>query len=351
MRITRIQRIVVRVPFLPGILPPPDMEESTASYPQPLDARCQDLLLLDTDSGLRGIGMSGPYFDVRDEDLSALLGTDPTAMQPRQMSGSGADIACLDLMAQAAGWPLCRLFGGRLQERVLVDYWISRMGPEASADAARRAVQGGFHGIKLKCKWEDGNIVERVQAIHAAAPGLRIVVDPNERFHSLDNALTVARQLEGLDVLFEDPFPKGDLTDFARFRQESSIPVAPHLQNPRQVIRAVELGAADGINIGPAGWGFVDMARIAAAADIPVWQASNVDLGVFDAFRLHASAAAPNCTLGSDLCGNFVHEHSLLAEPLVRDGYATVPTAPGLGVALDEDAVARYTVRTQEWCV
>ena len=91
------------------------------------------------------------------------------------------------------------------------------------------------------------------------------------------------------------------------------------------------------------------MARVAASADIPVWQASNVDLGGFDAFRLHAAAAAPNCTLGSDLCGNFVHEHSLLAAPLVEDGYARVPPGPGLGVALDAEAVSRYALCCQQW--
>jgi len=107
--------------------------------------------------------------------------------------------------------------------------------------------------------------------------------------------------------------------------------------------------AVDAINVAPSDWGFLDMAQIAAAADIPVWQASNVDLGIFDAFRLHASAAAPNCTFGSDLCGNFVHEHSLLSKPLVSDGYAIVPDGPGLGVELDEAAVARYQVFHDQW--
>ncbi len=88
------------------------------------------------------------------------------------------------------------------------------------------------------------------------------------------------------------------------------------------------------------------MARIAEAGGVPVWNASNVDLGVHDAYRMHASAAAPNCTLGSDLCGNFVHEHSLLAEPLVQDGYAVVPDKPGLGVELDDDAVQKYAVES-----
>ena len=44
------------------------------------------------------------------------------------------------------------------------------------------------------------------------------------------------------------------------------------------------------------------MARIAEAGGIPVWQAFNVDPGLFDVFRMHASAAAPNCTLGSAIC-------------------------------------------------
>ena len=107
----------------------------------------------------------------------------------------------------------------------------------------------------------------------------------------------------------------------------------------------MHLEAVDGINVAPSDWAFLDMARIAAAGGIPVWQASNVDLGLFDAFRMHAAAAAPNCTLGSDLCGNFVHEHSLLAEPLVQDGYAVVTDKPGLGVELDEEAIEKYRVR------
>ena len=145
------------------------------------------------------------------------------------------------------------------------------------------------------------------------------------------------------------PFPKTDLSEYRRLKGETSVLVAPHFQNPRQIIDAVHLEAVDAFNIAPSDWDFLDMARIAASADIPVWQASNVDLGIFDAFRLHASAAAPNCTFGSDLCGNFVHEHSLLKEPLVQDGYAIVPTGPGLGVELDEEAVARYAISAQQW--
>ena len=180
--------------------------------------------------------------------------------------------------------------------------------------------------------------------MHEAAPLLRIVLDPGHQFHTVEQALALAREIESYDIVFEDPIPKDSIDDYRRLKEETSIIIAPHLQNPRQVIEMVYLEAVDGINVAPSDWGFLDMAGIADAAGIPVWQASNVDLGIFDVFRLHASAATPNCTLGSDLCGNFVHEHSLLAEPLVQDGYAIVPDKPGLGIELDEDAMQRYAL-------
>ncbi|MBQ43069.1 MAG: hypothetical protein CME15_11455 [Gemmatimonadetes bacterium] len=345
MKITHLERTVVSVPFVPGILSPPEYEEYSPAYPEPLSRRRQDVLRIGTDVGLTGIGMSGPYFGSHPDPASDLIGRDPRDFEPRQLGGGGYDIALLDLIGKSVEWPLYRIFGGKAQDRVLVDYWITRMGAQESAAAARRAVELGFHGIKIKCCWEDGNVADRVHAIHAAGPDLRVVLDPGGRFHTVAQALELARELEGLDVVFEDPIPKDDMEDYRRLVEETDVIIAPHLQNPRQVIEVVHRGAADAINVAPSDWGFLDMARIAEAGGIPVWQASNVDLGVFDAFRLHASAAAANCTLGSDLCGNFVHEHSLLKEPLVgEDGHAVVPEGPGLGVELDEDAVSEYTV-------
>ena len=80
---------------------------------------------------------------------------------------------------------------------MLVDYWIARLGPEASAAAARRAADLGFHGIKVKCTLDDGNVADRVHAIHQAAPSLRIVLDPGHRFHTVSQALALAREIEG----------------------------------------------------------------------------------------------------------------------------------------------------------
>ncbi|MDA0746322.1 MAG: hypothetical protein O2954_07370, partial [bacterium] len=193
MKITRLERTVVCVPFLPGILPPSELELPTPAYPEPLNARRQDVLKVHTDEGLTGIGMSGPYFGSRKDNPPDLIGKNPLDFEPRSLGGGGYDIALLDLIGKALNWPLCRIFGGKFQDRVLVDYWISRMGPEASAQAARRATALGFHGIKLKCRIEDGDVADRTHAIHEAAPNLRIVLDPNERFHTLEQTLELAR--------------------------------------------------------------------------------------------------------------------------------------------------------------
>ena len=331
------------VPFVPDILSSDAEWHVRPAYPQNLDRRRHDILRLQTDAGLTGLGMSTPYDGEREAGAPGdWLGRDPLDFDPRSLTGGGWQMAMLDLIAKALDLPLYRLFGGKAQDRVLVDYWMHATSVEVSAAAARRASELGFHGIKTKGKLEDP-LEDRFRAMVEAAPGIRIVMDPKERFYTLEQTLELARRVEDLDIVFEDPFPR-DFDAYRRLREQTSVRVTMHLQTPRQVIDAVATGAVDGINVAPSDWGFLDMARIAAAGDLPVWQASNVDLGLFDAYRLHASAAAPNCTLASDMCGNFVHEHSLLQEPLVQDGYAVVPDGPGLGVELDEDAVRRYEV-------
>jgi muconate cycloisomerase len=352
VKITGFERTILRVPFLPGILPaaeygefaPPEDPFHPDSYPESIERRCQDLLRIQTDEGVTGIGMGGPYFGSTQDTPPDWIGRDPLDFEPRDLVGGGWPMALLDLIGKALDLPMYRLFGGKAQPSIKVDYWVARLTPEETGAAARRALGLGFKGLKMKCRWEDGDVVDRVNAVLDAAPDMRVVIDPNCRFHTVENTLQIARALEGKDVVIEDPIPRDDFTLLKRLKEESPLPIAPHLQSPREAIEVVQLGAADAFNIGPSDWMFLHMARIAEDGGLPVWTASNVDLGLFDVYRLHAAVAAPNCTYGSDICGNFVHEHSLMKTPLVVDGVARAPEGPGLGIELDEEAVKRYTV-------
>lgn len=353
MKITGLERTILRVPFLPGILPsaeygefaPPDKPFHPESYPESIAQRCQDLLRIQTDEGVTGIGMSGPYFGTMDDTPPDWIGHDPLEFEPQDLKGGGWPMAMLDLIGKTLDLPMYRLFGGKAQPSIKVDYWVARLTPEDTGAAARRALDLGFTGLKMKCRWEDGDVVDRVNAVLDAAPNMRVVIDPNRRFHTVENTLEIARALEGKDVVIEDPIPRDDFTLYKRLKEETSLPIAPHLQSPREAIEVVQLGAADAFNIGPSDWMFLHMARIGADGGLPVWTASNVDLGLFDVYRLQAAVVAPNCTFGSDICGNFVHEHSLMTKPLVENGVARAPEGPGLGIELDEEAVARYTVK------
>ncbi len=344
MKITGFERTVVCVPFVPNILSRDEEWHYRPTYPENLDRRRHDILRLQTDAGLVGLGMSTPYYGEKADQRPEWIGRDPLEFEPRNLQGGGWSMALLDLIAKVHDLPLYRLFGGKVQERILVDYWMHATSVEVSAAAAAQASALGFHGIKTKGKLEDP-LEDRFRAMTEAAPGIRIVMDPKERFYTLEQTLELARRVEALDIVFEDPFPR-DFEAYHRLREQTSVTIVMHLQKPRQVIRAVSTQAVDGINVAPSDWGFLDMARIAEAGGLPVWQASNVDLGLYDAYRIHASAAVSTCTLASDMIGNLVHEHSLLTEPLLENGYARIPEGPGLGVELDEEAVRRYEVTT-----
>ena len=91
MKITGFERTILRVPFLPGILPsieygefgPPDDPFKPELYPRSVGDRYQDLLRIHTDSNAIGIGMGSPYFHPLANPYPDWLGHDPLGFEPR----------------------------------------------------------------------------------------------------------------------------------------------------------------------------------------------------------------------------------------------------------------------------
>jgi L-alanine-DL-glutamate epimerase-like enolase superfamily enzyme len=148
-------------------------------------------------------------------------------------------------------------------------------------------------------------------------------------------------------LVFEDPFPKHDLAAYRELCRQVKTRVALHLADPRAMLQAIREQACSVFNTGgnPGMAGFVSNCYLAAAAGIPVWHGSGCDLGILDASYLHSCAAAPNCTLPSDIL-SYLREDDLIADPIdIRDSFAMVSDRPGLGVQLDDDAVRRHQVQ------
>ena len=361
MKILSVDVWTVVVPTIPGRVHSPEYVAETGWDQMP-----KHILRLNTDTELCGIGETGRGLPIDDVSAGArlLLGRDPESLMlqdvlaeadssgdewPYLRRGPGYfayEIAVFDLVGKARQVPVHALLGGAVRERVRADYWIGHQTPEDGKRSVARALEGGFKGVKIKCKLEEP-MVERLQAmLDVAGPEFKVTVDPNERFYTAPQAIALAHELQALGnvEVFEDPIPKSDLDGFIQVHEEIDLPLAMHLGNGPSIIRAVKADAVDCLNLGGSMIGFIGNAGVAAAASLPCWHGSGNDLGIIDTSYVHAAAAAASCTMASDFVGSWTREDDLIVEPIqFIDGYVPTPMAPGLGCELDLETLARYT--------
>jgi len=349
LKITRIELFRVAVPMQEDIINSPEFS------PDPLTefpAIPKFILKLRTDSGIVGIGETarGLAEEGVRRNVEFLIGKNILDLNlsrlelPYPGAYSGFESALYDALGKAVGWPVWRLLGGLAQERVLVNYWCGRKNPQDMRRVAERAVAGNFRGIKIKGRPGDP-VVKAVEAIAAVSPALKVTVDFNG-YHDVAEFLPIGRALDAIGnvEVIEDPITKSDLAGYAELCRRLKTPIALHLASPKAMIEAIGASACSVFNTGPAPSmeSFIANAYLAGAVGIPVWHGSGHELGILDAAMAHACAAAANCTLASDIL-SYQRVDDLVVRPIeIRDSFALVPQAPGLGVELDEDAVRRY---------
>ena len=372
MKITSVDIWTVVVPTIPGRVHSPEWVPETGWDQVP-----KHLLRLNTDTELHGIGETGrgvPLDQVQ-EGARLLLGSDPERLHLRDiyslpcgrvLDGSergvpagvqlgpaypAFEMAVLDLVGRARQRPVHALLGGAVRSRVRADYWIGHQTPEDGRRSVERALRLGFHGVKIKCKLEEP-MEERLRAMRdAGGVDFKVTVDPNERFHTAEQAIELAHRLVALGnvEVFEDPIPKSDVEGYVRIHEEVDAPIAMHLGSGAAMLKALEAGCVDCFNLGSGPVRMPDLAQIAEAAGLPCWHGSGNDLGIMDTSYVHAAALAPACTMASDFVGSWTREDDLIVEPIeFVDGYVATPQRPGLGCDLDLRALPRYTRAHEE---
>jgi muconate cycloisomerase len=271
----------------------------------------------------------------------------------------GFECAIWDAFAKQHGVPLFELLGGQAQRRVRVGAWSGHRTLADIAPLAAHVAAAGYDCIKFKCGLDD-DVAGWCREIAEHAPGLQVILDPNERWETPANARRRIDELRSIGnvLCLEDPIPRWMLADYAELRALSPIPIVLHVSLPyiyhgqrvHDAIRALQLSAVDGFNFNGGLIGFQQLDRIATAAGLPCWHGSEIDLGILEAMYLHQCAAAPSCTWPSDIFGRLIREHDLLTEPLaLQPAFATVPRGPGLGVELDRDAIRHYQTDRREF--
>lgn len=251
-----------------------------------------------------------------------------------------------DAMGKASGLPAHRLMGGAVRDVVSADFWANRPSAAILGALVQEAQGLGLRGIKMKCD-STGDTVKSILAVaQDVAPEFRFTIDPMYAWRSMREAARYFDQLAKLDCLIqiEDPFPITVEDDWRRARQSGPMTIICHPRRADWFRHALREELADAYNLGGGSvTEFLHMAQAAEFFSKDCWHGSSIEMGVLQHLRLHASACARNCLMASDLCSEWVREHTLVKQRMqYRDGGAVVPNRPGLGVELDQDAVQKY---------
>ena len=257
------------------------------------------------------------------------------------MAVSGLDMAFWDALGQVAGQPLARLLGGSPRPIRAYDSY-GAVDPVADAKDLQRSLAQGFRGIKIK--GGDGDLANDERVVRAVrgliGPDIALMLDFNQ---SLDPA-EASRRIERLAAYdlhwVEEPVAAENLHGHASVRGASAIAIqsGENWWFPRGFAEAIAAGASDFIMPdlmkvgGITGW--LRVAAQAEAASIPM--------------SSHLFAEASSHMLAVTPTAHWIEyldlARAILAEPVaIVDGTISA-RGPGLGIAWDEAAVAKYLV-------
>lgn len=351
LKITKIDLFQVVVPVQEDIINSPEFgPDGLTEFPKGPKV----IVKIRTDSGLAGIGetsrsvaITGAQQNAKHlEGQNALDLNLPRLKLPNGATRSAFEIALYDVVGKAFGWPVYQLLGGLAQEKVYVPYWCGRKNAVDAKRVAQRTLAGKFTSLKMKGRPGDP-IVEAVRAVREVAPNVKITVDFNRHYKTAEEFLPIGRALDAMGNMRTIEDPVTDLGEMAKIRQALQTAITLTPRSGKQIAEAAKLGACQLINTGPSPsmMSFVTNVAVAEAFGMPCWHGSGHELGIRDAAMVHSCAAAANCTLPSDIL-SYQRVDDLIVKPIpIVDSYAIVPRTPGLGVELDEDAVAKYSSR------
>ncbi|HEU5015450.1 MAG TPA: mandelate racemase/muconate lactonizing enzyme family protein [Roseiflexaceae bacterium] len=342
LRIRDVERIVVDVPFTPRC------QEWNAR--EVWQWRISEVIRVTTDvPDMVGYGETILHYTwgrVPDAAIERVRGGNPADFLGDDSLGAGLQMALYDLVGKALGVPAYRLFNlPRVREWCPISWWNIDMPPEANAAEAQEAVARGYTSYKIKVRpWWD--VYEQIRAISAVTPPhFRLDLDWNDM---LINAGTAAPVLAELDrnervAIYESPILQRDVEGMRQLRQKTTRPLALHFGVP-PFTTVVRSEVCDGFVVSGGVASILQQGALAAAFDKPFWL-QMVGTGLTTAMSAHLGAVLPRAQWPSVNCLNN-YADDLLTEPLtIQGGYLKVPDAPGLGITVDEQALARFRMQ------
>ncbi len=342
-----------------------------------------------TDEGIHGVGEA--TLEHREMTVEAavkelertFVGQDPHAIEalwhrayrdvywrggPVLMSAlSGVEMALWDIKGKALGVPVWQLLGGKVRDAIpcYANGWFApSKTPDEFAEKARIAVKAGFRGLKWdpfgSAYLEIGkkslrDALRCVQAVvEAVGPEVDILIEGHGRFN-VATAVRIAHALEDYDIhWFEEPVPPDNLEALAEVKRRSRVPIAAgeRVYSRWDFQRFFELRCADFVqpDVSHVG-GIMEMKKIAAQAEanhIAICP-HNPSGCVANAAGLQLAGCVPNFSVLETMSTDVPYRREISTEHVVfEDGLMRIPDAPGLGIDLNEEAIAAHPYQPRD---
>lgn len=362
----------------------------------------RSIIEVESDNGFVGLGESygdAPVLSVLQAMKESLVGLDPfdlnglrarvratvARIQPGNQTGaelapgshpskqvanaySAFEVAFLDLQARSLNMPLVDLLGGAVRQEVpfsaylflkyaehvdspyTPDRWGEGISPEQIVAQAQKMIdENGFKSIKLKAGTLLGpeHEVACIKALKKAFPDAPLRIDPNGNW-SLETAIRMA-ELMGDDLqYYEDPCP--GLEGMAELHRRTGIPLATNMvvTDFDEFRRSVALNSVQIVLADHHYWGGLRdtqiLSRMCETFGLGVSMHSNSHLGISLMAMTHVAAAVPNLSYACDTHYPWQEEDEEVIKGgklKIRNGCVAITDAPGLGVELDYDQLAK----------
>jgi len=335
---------------------------------------------IETDEGVYGLGEvtqsatgAGAVQGILDVLKPSLIGVDPR--RPKEVyqvayntslfwarggiAGgviSAVENASWDVAGKAAGLPVCRLLGGPVFDSlpVYASVGLGKCVDDVVA-SVRKNQDDGFQFIKVRALQNPAATLEMLEAVEAMLkPGVRIMLDAVQSLTytpwTFKDALEVGRRLGRMNAVFyEEPLRAEDIDGYVELRRRLDVPIAgaETFHSPYEFQKMIDAGGIDiaqpdATIVGGIGalHAVATMCQYKHVATIPhTWGAA----GSVQANH-HAAFSHPNIRMVE-----FSTYHNPLLDALlidtpypVKNGRIQAPTAPGLGIQISEELIARF---------
>lgn len=336
-----------------------------------------------TDEGVVGYGECDPWplFTGDSAESSSLvlekhlapmlIGADPTnineihrlmdaTIRNQHLTKSAIDMAVYDIWGKSCNMPVHQLLGGKRRDHMRCMWSIGGSTPAESAAEVLEAKHLGYDGCMIKIGGADYRLdAARTCAVReAVGRDYPLIVDANQGW-DVDTAIRYWKLIRNCDILFfEQPLQSWDVQGMAKVRRAIDIPLSADegvmtLQDAQNLVRAE---AVDVFSIKVTKNGGIRPAKeicdYAAASGIQVFFNSMIEEGITEAASLQIGVTCQNIVstighayfspnrLAGDICTFQQQIHP-------SEGITVVTDRPGLGIDLDQKAMAKFCKETK----